>query len=200
MSSISLGVAALVAIDSFADNVQGSIKEQSRALMGGDVNLRARQGWTPALDSLLDSLAATGAPSARVTSFASMATALPSGGTRLTQVRAVGEGYPFYGDVITAPEGRWSELSSGRYAMVDPALLVALDAQVGDTLLIGYSRFEIRASLTSIPGDPGIAATIGPRGAVHVSNPVSGQMTRATPRRFNSDLVEGPTAAVTAAY
>jgi putative ABC transport system permease protein len=47
--------------------------------------------------------------------------------------------------------------------MVDPGLLIALDAQVGDTLLVGFSRFEIRASLTSIPGDPGIAATIGPR-------------------------------------
>src|SRR5690606_37538571 len=36
-------------------------------------------------------------------------------------------------------------------------------ARVGDTLQIGYARFEIRASLTNIPGDPGIAATIGPR-------------------------------------
>ncbi len=163
MSSISLGVAALVAIDSFAANVQASLKEQSRAMMGGDVNIRARQGWTPALDSLLDSLAGAGVPYAKVTGFASMATALPSGGTRLTQIRAVGEGYPFYGDVITSPDGRWSELQRGRYAMVDPALLIALDAEIGDTLLVGYSRFEIRASLTSIPGDPGIAATIGPR-------------------------------------
>jgi putative ABC transport system permease protein len=163
MSSISLGVAALVAIDSFAANVQASLKEQSRALMGGDVNIRARQGWTPALDSLLDSLAVAGAPSAKITSFASMATALPSGGTRLTQIRAVGAGYPFYGDVVTAPAGRWEELQSGQYAMVDPGLLIALDAQVGDTLLVGFSRFEIRASLTAIPGDPGIAATIGPR-------------------------------------
>ena len=73
MSSISLGVAALVAIDSFAANVQRSIKEQSRTLMGGDLNLRARQGFTPAADSLLDSLATAGYPWAKVTSFASMA-------------------------------------------------------------------------------------------------------------------------------
>lgn len=163
MSSISLGVAALVAIDSFAANVQGSIKEQSRALMGGDLNLRSRPGWTPALDSLLDSLAAAGTPSAKVTSFASMATALPSGGTRLAQVRAVGAGYPFYGEVITEPAGRWGDLAQGRYALVDPSLLISLDAVIGDTLLIGFSRFEIRASLTSIPGDPGMAAMIGPR-------------------------------------
>ena len=44
MSSISLGVAALVAIDSFASNVTESVREQSRALLGGDVAFGARQG------------------------------------------------------------------------------------------------------------------------------------------------------------
>ena len=37
MSSISLGVAALVAIDSFSENTIRSVHEQSRALLGGDV-------------------------------------------------------------------------------------------------------------------------------------------------------------------
>lgn len=163
MSSISLGVAALVAIDSFAANVQRSIKEQSRTLMGGDLNLRARQGFSPAADSLLDSLATAGYPWAKVTSFASMATAQPSGNTRLTQVRAVSPGFPFYGEVLTEPAGRWDALHRGRYVMVDPSVLIGHDAQVGDSLQIGFARFEILASLTNIPGDPGIAATIGPR-------------------------------------
>ncbi len=163
MSSISLGVAALVAIDSFAANVQSSIAAQSRALLGGDVNLRARQGFTPALDSLLDSLRSGGVPSAKVVSFASMATVYPSGGTRLAQVRAVAPGFPFYGDVVTAPAGAWAGLQDGPNAFVDPSLLIALDAEVGDTLAIGYARFVIRGALTDVPGDPGIAATIGPR-------------------------------------
>ncbi len=164
MSSISLGVAALVAIDSFAANVNTSIEDQSRALLGGDINLRARAGgFTPAADSLLDSLGAAGIPSAKVVSFASMAQALPSEGTRLTQVRAVTEGYPYYGEVITEPAGAWKDLQDGPNAYVDPSLLVALDARVGDTLAIGYARFVIRASIINIPGDPGIAATIGPR-------------------------------------
>ena len=163
MSSISLGVAALVAIDSFAANVQESIKQQSRALLGGDINLRARTGFTPALDSLLDSLSTAGVPSAKVVSFASMASAAPSGGTRLAQVRAVSPGYPYYGEVVTEPAGAWAALHDGNNAYVDPSLLISLDAKVGDTLIIGYARFIIRASLLNVPGDPGIAATIGPR-------------------------------------
>ena len=42
MSSIALGVAALVAIDSFAGNVGRSVREQSRALLGGDVSFSSR--------------------------------------------------------------------------------------------------------------------------------------------------------------
>jgi len=163
MSSISLGVAALVAIDSFGANVESSIQAQSRALLGGDINLRARQGFTPALDSLLDSLSAAGVPSAKIVSFASMATVYPSGGTRLAQVRAVAPGFPFYGEVVTQPAGAWDQLQEGPNAYVDPSLLITLDAEVGDTLAIGYARFIIRGSLSDVPGDPGIAATIGPR-------------------------------------
>lgn len=163
MSSISLGVAALVAIDSFAANVQQSIAEQSKALLGGDINIRARQEFTPAIDSLLDSLASEGVPSAKVITFTSMATAERSGDTRLAQIRGVGMGYPFYGQVVTAPGGLWSEIHSNRYTFVDPSLLIGLNAEIGDTLVIGFAKFEIRGTLIDVPGDPGIAGAIGPR-------------------------------------
>src|SRR5688572_31358845 len=85
MSSISLGVAALVAIDSFAGNVTRSVREQSRALLGGDLALSSRAPFTPAVDSLLDSLRRRGTPIARVTTFASMGVVPRTGGTRLVQ-------------------------------------------------------------------------------------------------------------------
>ncbi|MCC6929746.1 MAG: ABC transporter permease [Gemmatimonadaceae bacterium] len=163
MSSISLGVAALVAIDSFAANINRSVRSQSRALVGGDVSFSARQGWTPAADSLLDSLGATGVTLARETSFASMATAKAKGTTRLAQVRGVTDAYPLYGEVTTEPAGRWASLRAGRVALVDPSLLIALDVAVGDSLQLGYATFEIAGSLVNVPGDPGMAAAIGPR-------------------------------------
>ncbi|HVE77434.1 MAG TPA: FtsX-like permease family protein [Gemmatimonadaceae bacterium] len=163
MSSISLGVAALVAIDSFSTNVRRSVREQSRALLGGDLSLLARRPFTPRLDSLLDSLARAGTPSARVTQFASMGVVVRTGNTRLVQVRAVDDAYPFYGQVTTDPAGRWAALRTGRAALVDPSLLVSLDARVGDTLALGFGRFVIAATLREVPGDPGITAAIGPR-------------------------------------
>src|SRR5262245_45131478 len=70
MSSISLGVAALVAIDSFAGNITRSVREQSRALIGGDITFSVRNGWTPATDSVLAEFAARGATITKQTSFA----------------------------------------------------------------------------------------------------------------------------------
>ncbi|HEY0776351.1 MAG TPA: FtsX-like permease family protein [Gemmatirosa sp.] len=163
MSSIALGVAALVAIDSFAGNVGRSVREQSRSLVGGDLQLTSRGPWTKPARALLDSLAHAGAPVARNTQFTSMAVTPRNGNTRLVQVRAADPGYPFYGTVTTDPAGRWSTLGAGPHALVDRSLLVSLGARVGDTLTLGLGRFAIDGVLVSVPGDAGISAVLGPR-------------------------------------
>ena len=122
MSSISLGVAALVAIDSFASNTQRSVREQARALLGGDIALTSRQPFPRPLVAALDSLTREGVQFSDVTTFTSMALVERTGGTRLAQIRAVTPGYPFYGEILTSPAGEWSRLQSGRFALVDPAL------------------------------------------------------------------------------
>src|SRR6188472_1299615 len=95
MSSISLGVAALVAIDSFASNTQRSVREQARALLGGDVALTTRlQNYPRPIILALDSLNREGVGLAQVSSFGSMALVERTGNTRLSQVRAVTDLYP----------------------------------------------------------------------------------------------------------
>jgi putative ABC transport system permease protein len=163
MSSISLGVAALVAIDSFASNTQRSVREQARALLGGDIALTSRQPYPKTLVAALDSLKREGVRTADVTTFTSMALVERSGGTRLSQIRGVTPGYPFYGEILTQPAGQWAKLQSGRYALVDPALLLAVDGHVGDTLALGFARFIIIGTLVSVPGDVGVSSAIGPR-------------------------------------
>ena len=163
MSSISLGVGALVAIDSFASNTQRSVREQARALLGGDIALSSRTSYTEPVLAALDSLRTEGVGVTDVTSFASMALAPRSGLTRLVQIQAVTPGYPFYGEIITKPAGAWAHLQDGRVALVDPSLLIALNARIGDTLALGFARFTIAGTLVSVPGDVGVSTTIGPR-------------------------------------
>jgi len=164
MSAISLGSAALVAIDSFADNVKTSVKDQSRALLGGDVSFRSRTPFTPPQQALIDSATrGSGARFANLVTFPSMALVSRTGATRLSQVRAVSGNYPFYGEITTTPDGQWKAIQQGANALVDPALLTALNARIGDTVSLGYARFKIIGTLKSVPGTPGVAEIIGPR-------------------------------------
>jgi putative ABC transport system permease protein len=163
MSSISLGVAALVAIDSFAGNITRSVREQSRALIGGDIVFSVRNGWSPATDSVLEEFRAQGVTITKATAFASMAYAPRTNATRLAQVRAVGPAFPLYGTITTKPAGQWERVHDGRHALLDPALMMGLDVQVGDTISLGYQTFEVIGQLEQVPGDPGIAGAMAPR-------------------------------------
>jgi putative ABC transport system permease protein len=163
MSSISLGVAALVAIDSFSTNIVQSVKDQSRALMGGDISFNSNKPFAPATDSLFDSLSHNGLSFARVTTFPSMAVVPRTSGTRFAQVRGVTDNYPFYGNIVTDPAGSWPKLKSGANAIVDPGLLTSLNAKVGDTLKLGFGTFTIAATIKDLPSAAGIAEMLGPR-------------------------------------
>ncbi len=163
MSTIAVGVAALVSIDSFARNVTRSVSEQSRALLGGDIRLSARRPFDKETEHLLDSLAHAGIPNARATSFPSMAVVPRNGDTRLAQIYGVTADYPLYGEITTDPPGRYETLQSGPNALADPSLLIALDAHVGDTLKVGYGKFVIRGTLKDVPGTSGLSSAFAPR-------------------------------------
>jgi putative ABC transport system permease protein len=163
MGSITLGVAALVAINSFRKNVTDAIGAQARELLGADLELSSRQPFDSTVAALLDSIARSGVPVARVTSFASMALARNSGGTRLVEVRAVEPGFPFYGAMETDPTGAWPRLQSGHHALVDPALLIQLRTAVGDTLAVGEADFVITGTIVKSPGEIALRTAIGPR-------------------------------------
>lgn len=164
MSSISLGVGALVAIDSIAENVRSAVRAQSRSVMGGDVTFSSDRRFPDSLRTILDSIGKTpGIAIGTSVTFTSMAYAPRSQVTRFSQVRAAGPTYPPFGEVTSDPPGQWAELQKRPAALVSPATLIALDAVIGDTLSIGYASFEIVGTTNSVPGDPGLASAIGPR-------------------------------------
>jgi putative ABC transport system permease protein len=162
VGTVAVGVAALVAINSFTDNLQDSVADQARALLGADLSLVSRQRFSPRAQALIDTLA-RGSETARVTSFAGMVYVPRTEGTRLVQVAAIGGRYPFYGEIRTEPQAAWAELQSGRHVIVDPSLLTALNARVGDTMALGEGRFVITGSIRSAPSEVGFRFAFGPR-------------------------------------
>jgi len=167
VAAVAVGVAALVAINSFTANLRDSIRDQARALLGADLALSTAGPFSPRAEEIIRVIAAAGggrgARVARVTSFGAMAYVARTSGARLVQVWAVGPGYPFYGSIETVPAGEWSGLDRTRGALVDPALLPMLGAEVGDTLALGDARFPIRGTVVDVPGDVGFRSALGPR-------------------------------------
>jgi putative ABC transport system permease protein len=162
-TSVAVGVAALVAINSFTANLRESVRRQAQALLGADLSLESRQPLPPRAGRLIDTLVGRGAEEARVTNFSAMAYVPRTDGTRLVQVAAIRGGWPFYGRIRTEPDAAWPELQSARHVVVDPSLLTALRARVGDTLALGEARFVISGTVVSAPGNVGLRAAFGPR-------------------------------------
>ena len=100
VSSMVVGVAALVAITSFRANLLRSVDEEAQALFGADMSLESSRPFTQETEALIDSI---GGQQARRTSFFSVALFPESGGSRLSMVRALEGEYPFYGSIVTEP-------------------------------------------------------------------------------------------------
>jgi putative ABC transport system permease protein len=187
MASVTAGVAALVAIGSFTRNLQASVRDQARALLGADLAVGSGTALSPRAESQIAQIiqSARSGPAepevARVTSFSAMAYVPRTAGARPVQAMAIEGGFPYYGIIETSPPGRWTRLGEGGGVLVDPSLLTLFDARVGDILSLGEAKLEIRGTVVNYPGDVGIRSALGPR--VYLS---SKDMARTGLLRFGS--------------
>jgi putative ABC transport system permease protein len=159
VSSIVLGIAALVAIYSFGYNLEKDIDNQAKTLLGADLALYSNQEVKPELQKLIDSL---GTRRSQERSFASMVYFPASKGTRLVQVRALSGGFPYYGVIETTPIQAQHSFRQGRRALVDKTLMLQYRARVGDSVRIGNLNFEIAGTLHKAPDQSGITASVAP--------------------------------------
>ncbi len=160
LSSIVVGVAALVAINSFGYNLQRAVEEESRTLLGADMSLESDEPFKPETEALIDSL---GGEQARIVSFASMAFFPETRRTRLVTVRALKGAFPFYGEVGTEPPRAARTYLRDGHALVDGALMKEFGAQPGDTVRIGRFSYRIAGRLVKTPRESAAAMIFSPR-------------------------------------
>ena len=158
-SSIIIGIAALVAISSFGQNMRETIDLQAKSLLGADLVLAARDPFTPEMEELF---AEIGGEQTREVIFSSMVYFPKSAGTRLVQVRALGRGFPYYGQFQTDPPPAATNFHSGG-ALVEQTLLFQFRTAPGDEVKIGQLTLPIAGSLEKIPGENAVFSTIAPR-------------------------------------
>lgn len=161
MSAIVLGIAALVAINSFGDNLARSIDEQARELLGADLTLSWNRPPSPKIAQLTKTI---GQDRAYEVSFASLVSIPKTGGVRLAQVKGLQGNFPYYGTWEVQPTSAVQTFrqATTRVALVDDALLVQLGAAPGDSVRVGNLSFLIAGRVTKTPGQAAIAATVAP--------------------------------------
>lgn len=159
MSSIVLGIGALVAINSFGENLSRQIENDAKELLGADLEVSSR---TPISDKVRARFDSLNFQTSEEISFASMAYFPKNGGTRLVNVRAVEPGFPFYGTIETKPENGADGFTKKDQALADQTLMLQFDASVGDSVKIGNVKFDIAARVLKVPGRSAITTTVAP--------------------------------------
>ena len=159
ISSIVIGIAALVAINSFSENLQADIDAQAQTLLGADLKIESNQQLP---DSLNIELEEKSIEQSTMLQFVSMASFPKTGDTRLSMINGLEGGFPFYGKLNTTPAEAAQDFKNGKKALVDKSMLLQFNMSVGDSIKIGEVTFEIAGQLNSAPGSAGITSSVTP--------------------------------------
>ena len=131
ISSIILGIAALVAINSFGDNLRNDIEGEAKELLGADFLIGGRQKPGPIVQEIIDSISGISTQTAEEISFASMIFLPKSDGTRLVNIRALEGEFPFYGEIETKPVAADKNFRKDKKVLIDKTVLLQFGAKRG---------------------------------------------------------------------
>jgi len=162
---IAVGVASIVAIRSVIQSVREGLTRESRAMTGADVVVRSDRPIGDKVRSSVEQARESGRVGtvSEAIEIATMVRPPSATMTRMVELRAVQDAYPLYG-TMTLREGKYSHaLLQNHGTLVRPELLAQLNLKVGDDLLIGTQRFQIRGVIEKEPGRNLGAFSLGSR-------------------------------------
>lgn len=179
---IAIGVGSIVALRSLVQNLKTTLVGDARSLMSADVQVSASNAWSDETKAALERAYASPLVAAHI-DVLETATMARSGedwlGTpKMVELKAVEQGFPFYGEMILADGQKFSfDLMKDRGALVKQNLLTALGLKVGETLKIGNLDFTIRGVIEQEPGNSMNAFSIGPRVMIAYDDAVAAGLT-----------------------
>ncbi len=159
-SAIVIGVAALVSVSSFKENLLEAVEMQTREVLGADLVVRSRRKATKEVSAFLESIPGE---KARGISLASMAYFPKSRNSRLVQVKAVSDGYPFFGQLVTEPPQAEKNFRTRASALVDKSIMLQFGLREGEQVRIGKKLFTIEGTLLSVPGGFDMRSAVAPQ-------------------------------------
>lgn len=175
-AALVLAVASVGTVGFFADRVKGALAQQANELLGGDLLV---SGDRPLPGAFAAEAAQRGLATSPVIRFLSMVppppTAPPAVAAILTDVKAVGAGYPLRGEIVLAvagrPEGRVAAgIPQRGEAWPDTRLADRLGVRIGDPLHVGDATLTVSAIVQQEPEVAGVAFALGPKLLVNIDD------------------------------
>ncbi|WP_298377815.1 FtsX-like permease family protein [Azospirillum sp.] len=165
LGCLTLGVAAIAAVQSVSSGLLAGLNQDGQAILGGDVAIR--QLYTPPTAEQAAFLTGAGRVSTAA-EMRGMARALDEGKASLVELKAVDDLYPLYGaltlrdgvdlkNALARRDGQWG-------AVVEASLMDRLGVALGDPIRVGDSVYRVAGVLDREPDRASSNAfSLGPR-------------------------------------
>lgn len=167
LACLTLGVGAIAAVGSVRTSIEQGLSQQGAVLLGGDAELEFTYRFADKKER--DWMASVSQRVSEIVDFRSMAvTGVGNDADRaLTQVKAVDNLYPLYGDIRLLPEMPLEKALRGNGpvpgAVMDRVLMDRLGLSVGDTFHLGTKPFYLAAAIAHEPDNASAGFGLGPR-------------------------------------
>lgn len=164
--NLCLGITGFVVLDAYRSSTEAVLAAQSREMLGADLVLRALRPLTDGEREVVVRYVGVGVQEAqRVDLYSMLASASAS---RLVELRAIDENFPFYGEIILEKSGhidaqRRSVLNREAVVWIDTELRSQLGVEIGDALHIGAAEFRVQDVLQKDSGRSATGVSLAPR-------------------------------------
>lgn len=144
--NLTLGLTGFLCLDAFKSSLDSTLKQNAKSFLSADYSVSARRKLTDTEIVRMREVAPKGAVESRLWEFFSMVAT--DEGSRLVQVKAIDDNYPFYG-YLTLGSGKKinyesdAEVVKEKLAWVYPELLIQLKVKVGDEITLGNQKYKI---------------------------------------------------------
>ncbi|HSB09326.1 MAG TPA: FtsX-like permease family protein [Blastocatellia bacterium] len=163
---IAIGVGGIVAGRSMLQNAHVAIAAEARTLLTADVQVDTGRPWEPDVLGVIDRVSKP-LVEARTETIESPTMLRPADsaheGAMMVELKGIDSGFPLIGDFkLVGGESFSYSLIQNNGAIVSVALLDRLQLNVGDSVNIGVTTFQVRGAIDQEPGR-GSGFRIGPR-------------------------------------
>ena len=131
------------------------------------MEFHSRSKYPEEVETFIDQMQGRRANEVRL---ATMALFESNGGSRLVQLRAFEEAFPFYGIPETRPENLMDRFHNGRYVLMEESLVHQYSVALGDRVKLGNVYFEVLGIVDRIPGESNLTGWVAPRVYLSKSN------------------------------